>query len=226
MRDAGQHLHTAVVRDVLGADVNWWRLGDLLGLHPQAAYEQYGQHREGLRTPAEQHPELAVLVTAGLAAEHTWGDEYGIDIEDLGAEHSLFADPTVAAASQAAQLLGNDVWIAVRLPGAYEGEGEGDDDQAIKQWTTVVLGPDELTWLAEALQLNAVDEADDDQYPLLPWTGRCGSGHRPVSGPTRSSMPSGQVQLTMRAVTAVQFQTTVLLAVLLSLAGSRVAVTV
>lgn len=129
---------------MLGAHVNWWRLGDLLGLHPQAAYEKYGQHREGLRSPAEQHPELdTVLVTAGLAAEHNWGDEYGIDIEDLGIEHSLAADPTVAAMRQAAQLRGDDVWIAERLPGEYEGDRDADDDQVIKQWTTVVLGPDE-----------------------------------------------------------------------------------
>src|SRR5262249_33303915 len=38
----------------------------------------------GVTAPAEQHPELAVLVTAGLATEHDWADEYGIDIEDLG----------------------------------------------------------------------------------------------------------------------------------------------
>lgn len=41
---------------------------------------------------------------------------------------------------------GDDIWIAVRLPGEYEGE----DRQVIKQWTTVVLGEDELTWLKEA----------------------------------------------------------------------------
>jgi hypothetical protein len=81
-------------------------------------------------SPAEQHPELAVLVTAGLAAEHDWNDEFGIDLEDLGSEHS---------------------------PGEYEGEAEADDGQVIKQWTTVVLGEDELTWLKKALQLNATE---------------------------------------------------------------------
>ncbi|WP_141722986.1 hypothetical protein [Micromonospora matsumotoense] len=36
------------------------------------------------------------------------------------------------------------------LPGEYEDECEADDDQVIKQWTTVVLGPDELTWIIAA----------------------------------------------------------------------------
>jgi hypothetical protein len=61
-------------------------------------------------------------MSAGLAAEHGWADEFGIDIEDLGAEHSLFADPTVADLRRAAHLPGDDIWIAVRLPGQYEGE--------------------------------------------------------------------------------------------------------
>jgi hypothetical protein len=162
-RDGGEHLHAAVVRDVLAAGVNWWRLGDLMSLHPQAAYERFGPYRESVEAPAEQHPELAVLVTAGLAAEHNWADEFGIDIEDLGAEHSLFADPTVVALRQAAQLLGDDIWIAVRLPGEYEGEAEAADGEVIKQWTTVVLGEDELTWLKEAFQLNAVDDVRDGE---------------------------------------------------------------
>ncbi|NBE84688.1 hypothetical protein [Micromonospora rubida] len=39
--------------------------------------------------------------------------------------------------------------------------GEADDGQVIRQWATVVLGGDELTWLKEALQLNAVNDLDD-----------------------------------------------------------------
>lgn len=42
-----------------------------------------------------------------------------------------------------------------------EGEAEADDGQVIRQWATVVLGEDELTWLKEALQLNAVNDLDD-----------------------------------------------------------------
>jgi hypothetical protein len=69
----------------------------------------------------------------------------------------------------AAQLLGNDIWIAVKLPGEYDGD-DLDDDAAIRRWTTVALYPDELGWLREALALNAEDpddDEDDDLEPLL-----------------------------------------------------------
>lgn len=53
-----------------------------------------------------------------------------------------------------------------------KGEAGADDGQVIRQWTTVVLGEDELTWLKEALQLHAVndlsDREDDDLDPLSP----------------------------------------------------------
>lgn len=63
------------------------------------------------------------------------------------------------------------MWIAVRLPGTYEGEDDLDDDTAISRWTTVVDHPDELGWLREALQLRAEaadtdDEEEDDLEPL------------------------------------------------------------
>lgn len=32
----------------------WWALSEHLGVHPQAAYEQYRGAAEGLRTPAQQ----------------------------------------------------------------------------------------------------------------------------------------------------------------------------
>src|SRR5262245_26254760 len=41
VRDSGEHLPTAVVRDMLAAGVNWWRIGDLLSMHPQAVFEQF-----------------------------------------------------------------------------------------------------------------------------------------------------------------------------------------
>src|SRR5262249_34046964 len=49
----------------------------------------------------------------------------------------------------------------------HEGDDEPpDDDAAITQWTTVVLHPDELGWLREALALNA--DEDDDGEDLEP----------------------------------------------------------
>ncbi|MEH1017734.1 hypothetical protein V6U90_32260 [Micromonospora sp. CPCC 206060] len=74
-------VRTAVARDMLAAGADWWQIGEHLDLHPQAAFEQYGAYREGLAAPAEQRPGLAVLVTAGLAAEHDWDDEFGIDLK-------------------------------------------------------------------------------------------------------------------------------------------------
>ncbi|MEU8107824.1 hypothetical protein AB0C18_29335 [Nonomuraea muscovyensis] len=50
--------------------------------------------------------------------------DYGIDLDDLDPAHSLTTDPTVVRPSRTAKLLGEDVWIAVKLPGSYE----GDDD--------------------------------------------------------------------------------------------------
>ena len=169
LRQYAEHVQTAVVRDVLAAGTDWWRLGDHLSLHPQAAYEQYRGVAEGLRPPAEQQPHLAVVCTAGLVAEHDLDDEYGVDLDDLGDDHSLTRDPTVVRLREAAALLDEDVWIAVRLPDDYEGADDLDDGAATSRWTTVVAHPDELGWLREALALNAEDpdgEADDDLEPL------------------------------------------------------------
>lgn len=62
-----------------------------------------------------------------------------------------------------AGLLGKDIRIAVKLPGEYHGDGELADGIAIRRWTTVVLHPDELGWLREALALNAEGEDPDDE---------------------------------------------------------------
>jgi hypothetical protein len=50
------------------------------------------------------------------------------------------------------------VWIAVRLPGDYEG-AEGT---AIRRWRTVVAHSDELGWLRGAMQLLACGDPDDE----------------------------------------------------------------
>lgn len=166
-----EHVQTAVVRDTLAAGADWWQLGEFLGLHPQAAYEQYRSVAEGLHPPAQQQPWLAVVCTAGLITEHDQDDEHGIDLADLadlGDDHSLTQDPTVLRLRQAADLLDEDVWITVRLPGDYEGADDLDDGTAVRRWTTVVTHPDELGWLREALQLLAgTDHEDvDDLEPL------------------------------------------------------------
>lgn len=102
-----------------------------------------------------------MVCTAGLAAEHDMADDYGIDLDDLDPQHSLTLDPTVVRLREAAKLLGEDIWIAVKLPSTYEGDDDLPDDAAIRRWTTVALYPDELGWLREALALNAADDPDD-----------------------------------------------------------------
>jgi hypothetical protein len=69
----------------------------------------------------------------------------------------LTSDPTVARLRETAAMLGEDIWIAVTLPGEFEGDDDLEDGTAIRRWTTVVLHPDELGWLREALALNAAD---------------------------------------------------------------------
>lgn len=168
--DAGRHLLHSVVRDALATGLDWWAIGELLNLHPQAAFDAYAHLADGARTPAQQRPHLAVVCTAGLAAEHDMDTEHGIDLDDLDPQHSLTTDPTVLRVRAAAQLLGDDIWIAVRLPGEYDGDDDLDDGAAIRRWTTVALYPDELGWLREALALNADttddEEEDDDLEPL------------------------------------------------------------
>ncbi|HUY51804.1 MAG TPA: hypothetical protein VMV92_39915 [Streptosporangiaceae bacterium] len=165
-----RHLHHSVVRDALAAGLDWQTLAELLTMHPQAAFEEYANLLDGTTTPAQQRPHLVVLCTVGLAADHDMSARHGIDLDDLDPQHSLTLDPTVVRLREAAKLLGEDIWIAVKLPGA----GEGDDDlpggAASRRWTTVVLYPDELGWLREAPTLNAVNDNPDgdEDYELDP----------------------------------------------------------
>lgn len=167
---AAQHLHHSVVRDVLAAGLDWWQIGELITVHPQAAFDAYANLADATHTPAQQRPHLAVVCTAGLVAEHDMDTAHGIDLDDLDPQHSLTTDPTVVQLRAAAQLLGDDIWIAVKLPGEYDGDDDLDDEAAIRRWTTVALYPDELGWLRESLALNADtiddEDEDDDLEPL------------------------------------------------------------
>jgi hypothetical protein len=155
------HLHHSVIRDALAEGLDWHELGELLGMHPQAAFEQYANLADSTTTPARQRPALAVTCTAGLAAVHDMEPWYGIDADDLDPSHSLAADPTIARMRETAAMLGQDIWIAVKLPGEYEGDDDLQDGTTIRRWTTVVLHPDELGWLREALAADAEDGDPD-----------------------------------------------------------------
>lgn len=171
LRACGRHLYDNVVRDALEAGVNWWELGDHLSLHPQDAYEQYQRFAGTRAAPALQRPHLAVVLTAGLSALHDMRPQYGIALDDLDDGHSLARDPKVRQLRQAAQLLGDDVWITVTMPGDFEGAAGDPTEQVdvIAQWTTVVLADDELTWIREAIALDYeeyADDVDDEPEPL------------------------------------------------------------
>ncbi len=140
---AASQFRQAVLRDALAGGADWGEGADLLGTHPQQAYEACA-HLAGHRsTPARQRPGHAVVLTAGLAVKHDMRGEYGIEIEDLSPGHSLHAEPGVRRVRDAAELVGDDVWITVTMPGDFEG-AEGDPApgvDAIQQWTSVVLHP-------------------------------------------------------------------------------------
>ena len=156
------HLHHSVIRDALAEGLDWWEVGELLGMHSQAAFEQYANLADGTATPARQRPALTVTCTAGLAAVHDMEPWHGIDADDLDPGHSLTADPTITRMRETAAMLGQDIWIAVKLTGEYQGDDDLEDGTAIRRWTTVVLHPDELGWLREALAADAEDCDDDD----------------------------------------------------------------
>src|SRR5260370_14124929 len=93
----------------------------MLGVHPQAVFETCAHLAGHGNTPARQRPDLAVVLTAGLAAEHDVRGEYGLDIEGLKPGHRLRTEPGVRRVRDAAELVGDDVWITVTSRGDFEG---------------------------------------------------------------------------------------------------------
>jgi hypothetical protein len=164
---AATGLRQAIVADMLAGGADWWQAGDALAMHPQAAFEAYAHLSADRQAPAAQRPGLSIVLTAGLAGAHDPQLEYGIDIDDLGPDHSVNTDPGVVRVREAARLLGTGAWIVATMPGDFEG-AEGDPvpgTDAISQWTSVVTEPAELTWLREAIALNAAGEHQNDGFP-------------------------------------------------------------
>jgi hypothetical protein len=69
---AAQHLHHSVVRDALAAGLDWWQIGELLTLHPQAAFDAYANLADATYTPARQRPHLAVAAPPAWWPSTTW----------------------------------------------------------------------------------------------------------------------------------------------------------
>src|SRR5687768_8396714 len=59
-----RRLRAEAVIDALGAGADWWELGQVLRLHPQAVFDRYADLCESAQSPAQQRPHLAVLLTA------------------------------------------------------------------------------------------------------------------------------------------------------------------
>lgn len=138
------------ITDALGAGADWWTLGQVLRLHPQAAFDQYANLREGVRSPVQQRPHLAVLFTAGLVDVHRPCSGYGVDLDDL-AVAGLAAEPRVRQIRAAAALVGQRAWLRVALPGGrHTGEPIGGLD-VISRWTSVCSDDVEMAVLRDAL---------------------------------------------------------------------------
>src|SRR5258708_2079477 len=115
------HLHHSVIRDALAEGLDWWDVGELLAMHPQAAFGQFANLADATDTPARQRPALAVTCTAGVAAVHDMEPWHGIDVEDLDDSHSLGADPTVAPLREPPRPLPPPPSTTVQLPGEDDG---------------------------------------------------------------------------------------------------------
>src|SRR5258708_36512090 len=64
------HLHHSVIRDALAEGLDWWDVGELLAMHPQAAFGQFANLADATDTPARQRPAPAVPSTPGVAPVH------------------------------------------------------------------------------------------------------------------------------------------------------------
>ena len=128
------HLHHHVIRDALADGLDWHDVGELLGMHPQAAFEQFANLADATDTPARQRPALAITCTAGLAAVH--------DMERSGTASTSRTWTTATASAptppwpgcgRPPRLLGQDIWITVKLPGEYEGDDDLDDGTVVRR---------------------------------------------------------------------------------------------
>jgi len=76
--DTGRHLLNSAVRNTLAAGLDWRAIGELLDTHPPTAFDVYANLADGTHLPAQQCPQLPVVCTARLAAEHAMNTEHGV----------------------------------------------------------------------------------------------------------------------------------------------------
>lgn len=69
----------------------------------------------------------------------------------------------MARLREGAKTLGEDIWITVKPPGGFARDDDFDDGTVIRRWTAVILNPDELGGLREALAIDAGQPDDEDE---------------------------------------------------------------
>jgi hypothetical protein len=74
---AAEQLRLAIVRDALHGGADWWEVADMLATHPQAAFDACAHLVDHRPNPAEQRPDLAVVLTAGWPLNTTWSSSTG-----------------------------------------------------------------------------------------------------------------------------------------------------
>jgi hypothetical protein len=125
-------------------------------------YWSIGRHEAGVLTPLqrEQIDQALTMVNSPVA-------RLAIALAGVHAARPTRSRhhprPTVIRLRAAAKLLHEDIWISVTLPSEYDGDDDLVADEAAARWTTMALHPEDLTWLREALDLNAEDDTDDDE---------------------------------------------------------------
>jgi hypothetical protein len=155
MHSGIDQLHQQAVLDALDAGADWWAIGQTLGQHPQAAFDTYANLAGNTRSPAQQRPKIAVVLTAGLTGTHRPCPEYGVDLDHVG----VAPDPQVEQIRAAARLCGQHVWIRIAAATArHTGEPFAGLD-VLRRWTSVVHNDVELATLRQAVQPRTVARA-------------------------------------------------------------------
>ncbi|GAA1408398.1 hypothetical protein GCM10009662_43510 [Catellatospora coxensis] len=158
LSDGGRHLVKAVVRDALAADM-WWALGDMLSMHPQAAWEQFAK-RGTCPGPTAPAP-------GGDAHRGPGGDARAVARlrcrprrRGAGIQHHV--RPCRRATAPGGPSARRAVWIFVALPGSGADSTPLAGADVIRQWTSVLADENALTWLREVVTTQSAGPCGDD----------------------------------------------------------------
>jgi hypothetical protein len=143
-----RRLREEAITDALDAGADWWALGQVLGMHPQAAYDRYASLHQKSQAPVRQRPRLAVVYTAGLVGTHLPYPEYGVDLEYPAVTAGIEPDPRAEEVRAAAEGAGHHAWIMLSPPARH---ATGVPLDVLSRWTSVLRDDVELARLTDAL---------------------------------------------------------------------------